>query len=215
MTLLILNAVTLTPTLVASCSVRHSPRCGVVQACDAKEGSLMALSLPAEPSEALSPNDVVSVLCRGLQHNHIPSCDTGLRRLFAFATYECRAALTARKGKETVERFMKYAESPALVALLGCRSFKLLGEPTVIVGTQTRGALATQVVVVEETLGFRFRSGHERPEAERAEETRSERYLFTLTLERRPPLQGCWLVKELLPMRHHMMFAGDSGGTVT
>ena len=84
-----------------------------------------------------------------------------------------------------------------------------------IVGTQTRGALATQVVVVEETLGFRFRSGHERPEAERADETRSERYLFTLTLERRPPLQGCWLVKELLPMRHHMMFAGDSGGTVT
>eukprot|EP00962_Isochrysis_galbana_P016263 scaffold4655_cov115-Isochrysis_galbana.AAC.6 len=39
-----------------------------------------------------------------------------------------------------------------------------------------------------------------------------EFYRFTLIKERRPPLDGCWLVREVLPMRHHMLFAGDSGG---
>lgn len=176
--------------------------------------SLTALSLPAAPSESLMPEHVVATLCRGLQHNHVPDADTGLRRLFAFATYECRAALTARQGKDSVERFVQHANSPAFISLLGCKSFALCGEPTLIPGTPTRGSMATVVVEVEEDLGFRYRSGLERPEGERALKSTKEKFLFTLVQERRPPLQGCWLVKEVLPMRHHMLFAGDSGGTV-
>jgi hypothetical protein len=42
--------------------------------------------------------------------------------------------------------------------------------------------------------------------------TAEELYRFTLIKERRPPLDGCWLVREVMPLRHHMLFAGDSGG---
>jgi hypothetical protein len=66
----------------------------------------------------------------------------------AFTTYLCRAALTSRKGyKSGVERFVEYAE---LYTLLGCLSFALVGEPTIIPATQTRGALASISVDVTE-----------------------------------------------------------------
>ena len=190
---------------------RTVPRAPSALACASDR--LAALSLPSEPDPKLEPDGVVRAICRGLQHNDTPNPNAGLSRLFNFATYECRAALTARKGKETEARFVRYADSPALIALLGCDSFELTQPPTVIPGTQTRGALATQIVLVREARGFRYKSGHERP-AEQVGTLHEENYLFTLEQQRRPPLAGCWMVKELLPMRHHMMFAGDSGGTV-
>lgn len=237
-------------------------------------GALLALSLPSAPAPELGPALVVSALCRGLQHNDVPAVDAGLERLYRFATFECRAALTARKGKNSVERFCRYAESPALTDLLHSTAFTVAEDVTLIAGTQTRGALATVVVdVTAADPGFRTRSGLERSAEERARRKPPERYLFTMqarsarpparpspvvvcctcrnsTLgtwrpwpvaaaelcaravehtpdgypvivmvnrrpaqkERRPPLQDCWLLKELLPMRHHMIFAGDSGG---
>ena len=195
------------------------------------EIGLMGLSLPAEPTTELSPEGVVLSLCRGLQHNHVPHEDAGLERLFRFCTYECKASLTTRKGYKdpTGKRFVEHAQ---VYTLLGCRSFALVGESTIIAGTPTRGALATIAVDVEETLGFRFASGYERrppgsssaaaasssAAAASEEETRShepevriERFRFTLTQERRPPLAGCWMVKELIPMREFMLFNGDTG----
>ena len=72
-----------------------------------------------------------------------------------------------------------------------------------------RGALATQVVTVVEERGFRTSAGLERKPEDQG--THSEDYLFTLQQERRPPLAGCWMVKEMIMMKHHMIFAGDSG----
>jgi len=131
--------------------------------------------------------------------------------------------------------------SAALVGLLRCASFKLLGDVTLLPGTLTRGDMATVIVAVSEPVGYRFKqSGFARPS--RAEQPRwaswiqgdglsrelehgalgeddgvsehveAELYRFTLVKERRPPLGGCWLIKEIMPMRHHMLFAGDSGG---
>lgn len=91
---------------------------------------------------------------------------------------------------------------------------------TLLPGTMTRGDMATVVVAVSEPGGgYRFRqSGYPRPAGKESTGSgtgeEEELYLFTLQKERRPPLLGCWMLKELLPMRHHMMFAGDSGGTV-
>lgn len=173
---------------------------------------LAALSLPSEPATSLSPADVVSALCRGLQYHQVPTPDAGVERVYRFSTFECRAALTARRGyKSGVEKFVQHAE---LWTIPGCRSFRLVGEPTIIAGTQVRGALASLAVDVVEDVGFRFRSGHRRGGggaggAAGAESV--ERYLFTLEQQRRPPLAGCWLVKGLLPMREHMLFNGDTG----
>ena len=96
--------------------------------------------------------------------------------------------------------------------LKGCHAFRLVGEATIIPGTQTRGALATLSVDVDEAVGFRYSaSGYERQAEARTEPIQTERYRFTLTQERRPPLAGCWLVKELMPMRQFLLFNGDSG----
>ena len=195
----------LTRLLLSLPAARHAPvRCDLDDA-----ARLAVLSLPTEPDVALEPADVMYAVCRGLQCNDVPEPDAGLARLFNFATYECRAALTARQGKETVERFKKYADSPVMDAILRCSTFEPRTEPTVIAGTPTRGALATQVVTVVEERGFRTSAGLERKPEDQG--TFSEDYLFTLQQERRPPLAGCWMVKEMIMMKHHMIFAGDSG----
>ena len=156
--------------------------------CDLDDAArLAALSLPMAPDVALEPA-TSRYAGRGLQCNE-PEPDAGLARLFNFATYECRAALTARQGKETVERFCKYADSPVMDAILRCSTFEPRTEPTVIAGTPTRGALATQVVTVVEERGFRTSAGLERKPEDQG--THSEDYLFTLQQERRPPLAGC------------------------
>lgn len=140
----------------------------------------------------------------------MPEPSAGLRRCFNFATYECRAALTSRKGYKdpTGEKFTQFAE---LHSLPNCESFALVEEPTIIAGTQTRGALATAAVDVTFRLAFRHKSGFERKDIIPGEERRVERFLFTLEQQRRPPLQGCWTIRGLLPARDHMLFNGDSG----
>ena len=94
-------------------------------------------------------------------------------------------------------------------AILRCSTFEPRTEPTIIAGTPTRGALATAVVTVVEERGFRTSAGLERKPEDQGKH--SEDYLFTLQQERRPPLTGCWMVKEMIMMKHHMIFAGDSG----
>ena len=185
---------------------------------DAMATQLQVLSLPTAPSPDLSPSGVVHALCSGLKHNHVPSMNDGIRRVFAFTTYECRAALTSRKGyKSGVDKFVEHA---SLFALPGCLDFSLAGEPSLIPATQTRGALASIRVDVVEQLSFRFASGFERSSAAVDEsegmETQDallgrERYLFQLAQERRPPLAGCWMVTSIMPAREHMLFNGDAG----
>ena len=71
------------------------PRAPTALACD----SLSALSLPHVPDPLLEPDGVVHVICRGLQHNDTPEPNAGLSRLYRFATYECRSALTRRENR--------------------------------------------------------------------------------------------------------------------
>lgn len=106
----------------------------------------------------------------------------------------------------------KFCEHASLHALPGCISFEIVGEPTLIAGTQTRGALASVAVDVSTRIPFRHASGFERVRAAGEEaETQTERYLFQLAQERRPPMAGCWLVTSLMPARDHMLFNGDTG----
>ena len=66
--------------------------------------------------------------------------------------------------------------------LANCEEFNI-EEPNVIAGTPTRGALCTMIVKVK------CRDAIPMP---------SRRFLWTLQQERRPPLTGCWLIREVL-----------------
>ena len=150
------------PRSTASFAPRHRPALMLGSGIDTAR--LEALSLPTEPSTDLSPTDVVTLLCRGLQHAHTPTANAGLYRLHNFCTFECRASLTAREGyKSGPERF---AQKAMLWALPGCTSFGMLSEPSIIPGTQTRGAMASVAVEVCEQACFYYRSGHERGDAD-------------------------------------------------
>lgn len=196
----------------------HTPhRTRTPRACLGEDGTaaaaeLAVLSLPAKPSPCLTPEAVIVALCRGLQYNNVPTRDAGLRRLYEFCTYECRASLTSRKGyKSGPDRFVEKCV-PNMWTLVGATAFALSGEPTINAGTATRGSFAVAAVDVTETLGFRFASGHERGKTNA--ETHTERYRWVLQQQRLPPsdpLAGCWMVQSVLPMRQHVLFDGDSG----
>ena len=109
--------------------------------CDLDDAARLAvLSLPTEPDVALEPADVVYAVCSGLQCNDVPEPDAGLARLFNFATYELPRGAAARQGKETVERFKKYADSPVMDAILYAPHPSTRTEPTVIAEVPARCA---------------------------------------------------------------------------
>mmetsp|Transcript_6448 Transcript_6448/g.22016 ORF Transcript_6448/g.22016 Transcript_6448/m.22016 type:complete len:209 (+) Transcript_6448:2-628(+) len=179
--------------------------------------ALRAMQLPFRPHASLEAAAVVEILSQGLQDNGRPGPDAGLRRLYEFAHFECRKALTARRGGGDPDRFVRYADSPAVTTLLHSRAFTV-GEPTLIPATQTRGELAALRSDVwgwdsdggEEDEGPRAETGPARaPGAPRA-------LRWVLERARHPgPCQGCFLVKELVLLEHMYLFAGDSGGTTT
>ena len=76
--------------------------------------------------------------------------DSGFIRLFNFLTPAARMILAppAREarggivGGVTLEDFLAKAASPALEALDGCKSVKLVGKATINEGSMTRGARA-------------------------------------------------------------------------
>ena len=176
---------------------------------DQLTSALAVHALPTEPSPELTPKDVVNAICTALQHCHTPSDDDGLRHLYAFTTFECRCSLTTRKGAFSgIDKFVEHAE---VYTLKGCLSFALVGEPTLIPGTMTRGAICTISVDVSEALTYRGPSGFERHAPADSGDVHTERYRFQLSQERRPPLQGCWLVTSVMPNREHMIFNGDTG----
>lgn len=168
---------------------------------------LKMMQLPARPHASLSTRDVVTTLCFSLQHNHVPQPDAGLRRLWEFCTFEAKSALTARRGARTMERFMKYATSPAFAKLVNARSFEIL-EETLIAGTPTRGDMASIIVAVDdwESDGVADEYG---------EHEDARRFRWLLQQERRPPLEGCWLVREVISLDEQYLFNGDTGSTTT
>ena len=206
-----------------------SPRCAPTgPSRSVSDTELLALSLPGGPSIELKPEDVVLACCRGLQHPDVPTTNRGLERLFHFTTYECRASLTGRRGSSGgngceadcaahLDNFVREGADSLSVArslfpLIRCPAFSV-GEPTRIAATQTRGAIASMVVAVRAAEAFRHPSGYAKGEqaadslyaASSTDTEGNELVRFTLQQERRPPLQDCWLVKEILPARLHDM----------
>lgn len=130
----------------------------------------------AEPSPSLGPDEVVRLCMDALLRNDFPEIDSGLATCYAFSNDMCRASVGG-----SLDDFCKYAKNPTFQTM--CRASAWRAEPLNLVGggaTPTRGAMATQMVIVTSRTG-----------ATRA-------FLWTLQQERRPPLEGAWLVWQCL-----------------
>lgn len=174
------------------------------------EAELTLLNFPFDqPDPALEPLQILQACCRSLQFVDHPTPLAGLARLFPFLTWECRKTVTARMGGDSVERFMKYGErSPALQPFMGATRLEW-GEGTHTPATLHRGELISFPVAIHGSSTFQFQhsSGFIRPGISDAPPVTE--MVVRMERERRPPLQGCWLIREVLDVRY--AFAGDMG----
>ena len=198
--------------------------------------------LPMEPSPELSPAQVVYMVCLGLEQggrsdeglerlfNFItPACRVSIAP---------PVAIKGRQGGVELDHFLAEAEHPAIAALTTCDKFELIDEPTISPGSIARGRLAQQMVHV--WVDPLRDGGHANPErALKAlldgpddhlialmqakkkgtpppptplKMLRREQFVISLDEQRRPPQQGCWLIKELFPMAKTALQELNSGG---
>jgi len=189
-----------------------------------------AATLPMEPTAELNAAGVVYAVCEGLKRNDDPHTDAGMERLFNFLTPMGRVSIaptppkSGLQGGVTLEWFLEEAGSPALGALIFCADHKILGDVRVTPGSITRGDMATALLEVgnspladdsDTTAALRrlvkadddflaavlasARDGTPLPEAP-ASTLVKRRFWVQMEQERRPPQQGCWLIKEFLPL---------------
>jgi len=180
-------------------------------------------TIPMFPSADLSPSDVMEVICTGLEYNNWPYDDVGIERLYNFLTPQGRVALAppparfGRQGNVTLEDFLADASSHCLGALVLCSGFEVFDEPIITPGSQTRGRWATQKLIVHnrasdmalssvieseeltEAMLDAARRGAPTPAVPAMPSSMPSRMEMLCMLEeqRRPPFQGCWLLKEL------------------
>jgi len=167
------------------------------------------LDIPTYPHPDLSPLHVATTCIRSLQFVDKPRENSGLERCFPFLTWECRKLVTARKGGDTVERFCTYGIlSPALQPFMGAHRV-VLGEITILpANPPVRGSIASFPIAIRTSPIFSVThmSGMERGGVANPPVVNM---VMRLEQQRRPPNQGCWLVKEIMDVR--MAFAGDMG----
>lgn len=123
------------------------------------------------PNPSLSGPDVVAA-CMDTMLNG--NRDEGLEVCYHFSSDRCRAAQGG-----SLENFRSYADNPTFGFLIECDAWKKVSTGPVIRGTQHRGSMQTVLMSAQKT------------EDERT-------FLWTLQQERRPPLEGCWMVHEVL-----------------
>jgi hypothetical protein len=171
------------------------------------------LKSPERPTPVLDPVTVATTVVRSLQWVDYPTPNAGLTRCFEFFSWECRKAVTARQGADTLERFVEHGIlSPALQPFMGAHRVDL-GAGTYTAAPSSppgalRGALVSFPIVIHGApiYSLQHMSGMNRTGVSAAPETHM---VIRLEEQRRPPLQGCWLVREILDVRH--FFAGDMG----
>lgn len=118
---------------------------------------------------------VVQTCMDALMKNSEPYGNAGLEVCFNFSSDRCRAAQGG-----SLEKFIEFADNPTFGSMVDAKSWEIMSTGPIIAGTNTRGAMQTQLVDVTPGNG------------------RKRRFLWTLQQERRPPRQGCWLVHECI-----------------
>merc|ERR1740139_999657 len=180
---------------------------------DWAEAELTLADAPDGPHPSLRPEAVVSAVVRSLQFVDHPTESAGLDRSFGFFAWECRKTVTARRGGDDPAAFRKHGlTSPALQPFMGATRVDVdFGGATFTPACPpTRGEMASFAVRIVGAPATTFRhsqSGIIKDGV--ATLPQVTEMVIRLERQRRPPVQGCWLVREVLDVRH--AFAGDSG----
>ena len=174
------------------------------------QSELTVLNAPTEPDPSLSAEEVAINCIRSLQWVDLPTPNAGLKRCYNFFTYGCRERVTARRGGKTVESFAEYGlYAPPLQPFMGASRVEI-GECTYTPAKPPlRGAWASFLITIHgaEVLSVRHQSGMDRQGV--TSDLPVTNMVMRLEQQRRPPNQGCWLICELMDVRH--VFAGDMG----
>ena len=139
---------------------------------------------------------MVTLVCAALKADDSQSLPT----LFRFTTPAGRVAFApppiqgGMQGGVTEAYFKENANHP-LLCLLECQAFAVVGEPTLIEPTMTRGGLGTAKLQVD------------------MPEQPPRNFLVSLEQQRRPPLAGCWLIKEALALERTAFQMLNEGST--
>jgi hypothetical protein len=176
------------------------------------QAELTLVGAPDKPHPDLDAFETATLIVRSLQFVDYPSQSSGLERCYDFFTLDCRAAVTARQGARSVERFVEYGQlAPALQPFMGATKVEL-GEATLTdASPPLRGALCSFPVTIvgAPILALQYPSGMTKGGVSQSPPITN--MVLRLEQQRRPPYQGSWLVREILDVR--MAFAGDMGNT--
>ena len=176
------------------------------------EFTLVNNDVPSIPSPELDAMTVANLICRSLQWVDYPTSLAGLERCYEFFTPSFREFVTARQGGKSMERFVQFGVlAPALQPFMGASRVNVkLDEVTKIdAKPPLRGALCTIPIEIHgaPVLTLQHPSGMHRTGI--ATSPPLTKMVLRLEQQRRPPYQGCWMVREILDVRH--AFAGDMG----
>lgn len=164
------------------------------------------------PHPSLSAVDVVTA-CMDTLLAHSTALSSaaaaGLEVCFHFSSDRCRAAMGG-----SLDAFNVYAQNPTFAHLVHCASWRIVAVGPVIPAATHRGAMQTVLVDVvavnrrDEEAASTIRNrdrplaaapgGDGSPSPAVSAAVDSRRFLWTLQQERRPPLQGCWIIHEVL-----------------
>jgi hypothetical protein len=113
------------------------------------QSELTLIKAPTEPSPDLLPESVALTVARSLQWVDYPQEAAGLKRVYPFLTWECRKTVTARRGADSLERFVVFGNlAPALQPFMGA-TYITLGEPTYLPAQPpSRGAIMSFPIMI-------------------------------------------------------------------
>jgi hypothetical protein len=141
------------------------------------------------PDPSLSAVDVVSACMNTFLDEQ---AEAGLEVCFHFSSDRCRAATGG-----SLSEFSSYAQNPTFQYLTThCKSWQLVSVGPIIPGTPHRGSMQTVLIEVYNNRLASKESSNAALVSKTAPNNR--RFLWTLQQERRPPLQGCWMIHEVL-----------------
>ena len=175
------------------------------------EAELTIRSIPPEPTPDITPHEVLTYISRSLQFIDHPNPSSGLERIFPFFTWQCRKIITARKGGDTTENFMKYGLlAPALQPFMGATRIQI-GEGSLTAGSQIRGDIMTFPIVIHGSKAHTFQHSSGLIKGSISSTPPIKRMLIRLEKNRRPPMMNCWLVREVIDVKYTQSYSEEHG----
>ena len=165
-----------------------------------KTGDSSDTELPS-PNALYDQSEVVAICMDRLCENDWPKPNSGLEICFRFSGDMCRAAVGG-----SLETFLAFANNPTFASMVNAEAWAA-DEASFIEGTQTRGAMATVsrtavsfFVITYRVLRCRTIESQVLVRVVPRGAEVERRFLWTLQQQRRPRLQGCWLIHECLAL---------------